>query len=109
MEVEAIYCFGADVRVPCTVRLHMKNQALGDVKGTAFQFAERIETTPKAIFLVADVRPARGGIIMVAASEAYAVDNVEPPDGITVTANITKVPPGDPTISTLPYPGMPTP
>lgn len=92
--VPALYLLPADPGpweepVPCGVRLHLKFQALGDLKGTSSHYAEREEMTPKAIFFRDDVdAPARDAVISVAVGEAYRIDHTLPADGEFVTASI---------------------
>lgn len=94
MEVPAIY---VDPRTrlyaSVTVRVHSQFKALGDVKGTSFGFAERIDIVPELVFLREQgVHPERGGVISISDEEAYRVDTVEPPDGITVKAKCPAIP-----------------
>lgn len=75
-----------------TVRLHLKFDAIGDMKGTNFHYAERHEPTPKIIFMRSEVnKPVRNAVIVIEAGEAYRVDNVLPPDDITVAAEVLRL------------------
>jgi hypothetical protein len=77
---------------PCTVRVHENFRALGDQKGTSFQYAERYEVVPTAIMLRSEVEcPVRGGILSIEPNVAFRVDNVMPPDGDTVTVQVTRM------------------
>lgn len=98
MQVPAFYI--ADPAVPgvyttCTVRVHTKQEALGEVAGTSFDYAEKHEFIPRLIFLVDEVpEPERGGVVTITDPvtgdlEAYMIDNRLPKDGITVTAEVT--------------------
>lgn len=79
--------------VAVNVRIHTKKEQQGDVAGTSFRYAEQHEFVPKIIFLVSEVpAPKRNAIVSVSASEAYRIDNVEPIDGITVTAEVVILP-----------------
>jgi hypothetical protein len=107
MQVPARYFLGAQPYLPCGVRVHTDDKALGDVKGTAFEYAARHEVTPHLIFLISEIRPTRGALVAVEPGEVYAVDNVLPPDGITVTAEVTKVRADAPELAGISYPGDP--
>lgn len=74
--------------VPVAVRLHISFNALGDVKGTSFSYAERHELGPRIIFLKSEVTPVRGAVVSIESGEAYRIDNVLPPDDFTVTAEV---------------------
>ena len=65
--------------------------AVGDLAGTSLAYAERAETIPKLIFLVADHIPSRNNDYIISATEGYRVDTIEPIDGITVTAVCTRI------------------
>jgi hypothetical protein len=94
MEVPAIYIDPkTQLYAAITVRTHTQFKALGDVKGTSFGFAERVDIVPELIFLREQgVQPLRGGVISISHEEAYRVDTVEPPDGITVKAKCPMIP-----------------
>ena len=91
MRVPALYLatVGA-VPVPCFVRVHTKFQALGDMKGTNFNYAEYEDITPRIILWREELpQPVRNAIISVEAGEAYQIDNVQPADDLTITAMVT--------------------
>ncbi len=74
------------------VRVHTTWGQVGDVKGTSYAYAELQDTKPKLIFLVAEVpEPYNGAIISIAPGEAYRIDNVLPPENITVAAEVHRV------------------
>lgn len=109
MEVPALYIedTALPVPVPCTVRVHSKMNALGELKGTSFDYAERHEMIPRLIFLIEEVVPANGSVVTIIdpatlLKEAYRVDNRLPRDGITVTAEVTVMTPAE-------YAGLPFP
>lgn len=77
---ETVYC-----------RVNSKDEAVGDLAGTSLAYAERMETVPKLIFLVSEHTPAKKGVYMVSATEGYRVDSIDPQDGITITANCTRL------------------
>jgi hypothetical protein len=90
MRVAALYLeTPSSFPVPCFVRVHTKFAALGDMKGTSFDYAERLDTTPKLIFWREDgIEPQRNAIVSVEPGEAYQIDHVSPPDGQTITATV---------------------
>jgi hypothetical protein len=50
---------------------------------------DRVETV---IFLASEVpHPARNSVVVLSATEAYQIDTVEPPDGITVTTMVVRM------------------
>lgn len=83
--VPAIYIAPGGAQTACEVRVHNYNSLQGAIRRAD---AEVIEMTPTAIFLVSQVQPTRNGIISVAPGEAYRLGEVQPPDGITVSAAI---------------------
>ncbi len=77
------------------VRVHTKWEKAGDMAGTNLSYAEVQEINPRVIFLVDEVAaPVRNAIVSIAPGEAYRLDNVLPPDDITVTAEATRMPLG---------------
>lgn len=94
MEVPAIYIDPkTQLYAAITVRVHSQFKALGDVKGTSFGFSERIDIVPELVFLREQgVQPRRDGVVSISNEEAYRVDTVEPPDGITVKAKTPAIP-----------------
>ncbi len=74
------------------VRVHTKSNLIGDLAGTNLSYAENREETLKLIFMRDEVgSPPRGALIVIDAEEGYLVDNLEKPDGLTVTAHVTRV------------------
>ena len=73
------------------VRVNSKDEAVGDLAGTSLAYAERMQTVPKLIFLADEHVPQRNNVYMVTAYEGYRVDHIEPRDGITITANATRL------------------
>jgi hypothetical protein len=104
--VRALYLASIDaVPVPCFVRVHTKFQALGDMKGTNFNYAEYEDITPRIILWREEIpQPVRNAIISVEAGEAYYLDNVLPPDDLTITATVAKLDDDDPKLTMLPVP-----
>lgn len=90
-----------------TVRVHDKFLALGDLKGTNFNYAEIEAISPKAIFMLEEVTPDRGYIISLEPGVAYRIDHTHEPDDISQKADIIKLA-ADKTIGfPLPSPGGP--
>lgn len=106
MRVRALYLASIDADpVPCFVRVHTKFQALGDMKGTNFNYAEYEDITPRIILWREEIpQPVRNAIISVEAGEAYYLDNVLPPDDLTITATVAKLDDDDPKLAMLPVP-----
>jgi hypothetical protein len=74
-----------------TVRIHDKWRALGDLKGTNFNYAEIEAIVPQIIFWRSEVTPARGYVVSVESGLAYRIDNVIPHDDLTQTANVVRL------------------
>jgi hypothetical protein len=90
-QVRALYVVEGEDPVICYVRVHTKNDALGDMRGTSLGYAEHQEVVPKVIFWREELNPDNGAIVVVSADEAYRVDNVVPRDGDTVTAEVVSL------------------
>lgn len=106
MRVPALYLatVGA-VPVPCFVRVHTKFQALGDMKGTNFNYAEYEDISPRIILWREEIpQPVRNAIISVEAGEAYYLDNIQPADDLSITATVAKLDDDDPKLAGLPTP-----
>src|SRR5688500_16180295 len=78
--------------IPRHVRVHTKFNALGDVAGTNFNYAETLETTPKLVFWREELNPSEHGVVSVELGEAYRIGPVEPKDGLTITVTVTPLP-----------------
>lgn len=67
----------------------MKN---GDMSGTNLSYAVVQDTKDRILFMRDEVpEPPRGALVIISSDEGYVVDNVEPPDGISVTAEVTRL------------------
>jgi hypothetical protein len=88
--VPALYLPTRDATpVPCAVRVHTSNAALGNLSGSNFGYAERVEFTPSVLIWREDITaPVRNAIISVEPGEAYLIDYVAPPDDLTIKANV---------------------
>lgn len=85
-------------------RVHYQFKALGDLKGTSFHYAEKQEVAPQIIFWRDELSdPIAGAIVSVSESEMYRIDNVMPPDGVTITCEVVRVPKRQ--MEGVPYPG----
>lgn len=74
-----------------SVRIHEKWMALGDMKGTNFNYAETESIIPRIIFDLTEVDPDRGAVVSVEPGVAYRVDTPLPPDDFIVTATVSKL------------------
>lgn len=79
-------------------------QALGDLKGTNFNYAEVLDNTPRIEFLASEVQPSRNYFISIEPGVAYQIDTVQPPEDITVTANVIRL--GPEKMKNFPFPVM---
>ena len=103
MKVPAYY-FSAvgETPISCNVRVHSKFRALGDIS-TMSGLAERMDETPRLVFLVSEVVPVNKSFVTISATEGYQVDHLEPDDGITVTAIVSRL--SSAKLASLTYPG----
>lgn len=76
--------------VECTVRVHDRQKAFGDMTGFDYDPAERLASVPEIVTLADEVSMSRGGVFSLAADEQYQVETVMPPDGQTVTAQVSR-------------------
>lgn len=107
MRVPALYLASFDaVPVPCFVRVHTKFQALGDMKGTNFNYADREDITPRIILWREEIpQPIPfNAIVSVEAGEAYYLNITQPADDLTITAMVVKLDDDDPKLALLPVP-----
>lgn len=91
MRVPALYILpGGVTPIPVSVRVHTQFTEIGTLSFS--QFAERQETIPKIVFMRDEVdRPTRNAIVSIDEGEAYRIDNVLPPDGISVTVEVVRL------------------
>lgn len=98
MSVPALYFSWpnpAEIR-EISVRVHDKRQALGDLKGTSFNYAEREDDSPRIVFMRSEVdRPVRNMIVSIEPGVAYRLGVNEAPDDITITNKCTRLEPED--------------
>jgi hypothetical protein len=71
------------------VRVHTKWTEQGDLKGTNLNYAETEDTVPRVLFDRSEVaNPPRNGYVVISSEEGYRIGQTEPPDGITITAEV---------------------
>lgn len=95
MSVPALYFSTPEAaHLDVTVRLHTKDGALGKLQG--MDPATRVEVSPKIIFLLSEVSPITNSVVKILAAESfsgadehYRIKTTQPPDGITVEAEVT--------------------
>lgn len=87
-----------------TVRVHYKFDALGEMKGTSFEYAEKQAVVPKLVFNNEEITPQNHAVVTLMQYEAYQVDNVLPPDDFTTTAEAPRMPRN--VSQQYPWPGM---
>lgn len=72
------------------VRVHSKPNMTGDLAGTNLSYAENRDRAFSIVFMRDEVEiPKRGALVVLSETEGYFIDNVDLPDGITVTATVT--------------------
>lgn len=74
-----------------TVRVHDKFLALGDLKGTNFNYAELESVAPRIVFWHAEVSPERNYFVSVKPGLAYRIDTPLERDGVTITATVVRL------------------
>lgn len=77
--------------IPLFVRVHSQFGAIGQLAGSK-GFAEMESIKPRILFMRADITPQQNAIVFVGPGEAYRVQVVQPPDGLTVFAEVTPLP-----------------
>lgn len=96
MHIDALYYAapsGGDIPFirQITCRVHDKFLRVGDLAGTNFHYAEIEENSPRAIFMRAEIDKPKRGYILATLRGYYRIDSIQPPDGITVTANLVRL------------------
>ena len=93
MSVPALYLpmAGSKSQALITVRVHDQWRALGDLKGTNFNYAEVEDISPRIVFLLSELRPQRNGYVSVEPGLVYRIDVVLPDDDLTVTAKVVRL------------------
>lgn len=95
MSVPALYFMedAPDDAQLITVRVHDKWLALGDMKGTNFNYAEVESIAPQIVFMLSEISPSRMAIVSIEAGVAYRIDSLKVPNDITITANVARLSP----------------
>lgn len=88
------YATAGAVAVAIRVRLQTKFAQIGDDRSMGW--AEREAVKPRLIFMLSEMTSAgivlnRNQIVYFEPGEAYNIDNLLPPDDITVTAEVTRL------------------
>jgi len=90
---------------PITARRHDTPKVVGDLAGTNLSYAE-VHERPTTVVLwrseIASVSLKRNCLIIFSADEGWRVSTVLPPDGLTVTVEVTEVSATDLAGKTLP-------
>ena len=107
LAVDAIYVdLDTNEATPCSVRVHTRTAAFGDMAGFDYAPAERMTPVPEIVVLASEVQPKqRSGAFSIAADEAYEVEIVMPRDGITITTQVTRMSQSEIDAANLPLPG----
>lgn len=96
--------------VSTTARLHLNFEALGELRRSGF--AEAVEMTPRAIFKT-EITAARMAVFVTQDMGAFQIDQVDPPNDITVQVRIIRLPAAQYTAwgltSGQPWCGLPAP
>ena len=74
-----------------TCRVFERFETSGSLTGGGDTYAERWADNPVLIFLVALHHPARGNIYALSTTEVYAASQIEPVDGVTVSAQCARL------------------
>lgn len=88
------YATAGAAAVAIRVRLQTKFAQIGDDRSMGW--AEREAVKPRLIFMLSEMTSAgivlnRNQIVYFEPGEAYNIDNLLPPDDITVTAEVTRL------------------
>lgn len=92
--------------VACTVRVHDRQQAFGDMAGFDYDPAERVASVPEIVVRADDLSPLRGGVFSLAADEQYQVETPMPRNGLTITAQVSRRSASKVAAEPLTYPGQ---
>ena len=88
--------FGATVPRKITVRVHERYLPQGDLAGTNFHYAERRDDSPRAIFMLEEIKPAKGFYIAVESTGVvYRLDASDPPDDLSQTFSLARLSPSE--------------
>jgi len=79
----------ASEHVGVLARLHLSFKEIGELLRGGF--ADRAEMTPSIVFMRQQAHVVRQGVVVTCDMGAYRIDQVYPPDDITVTAEVIKL------------------
>ena len=73
------------------VRYHSNVAKAGDLAGTNLSYAETQDRAEEVVFWRPELpNPVRNSLVILSAEEGYFVNNVSPPDGLTITAEVVR-------------------
>ena len=78
-------------RLPVTCRLQRSLESGGDLPQTGFDYPDRVEITPRLVFLKAEHIPDIDNIYSFGDDGIYIVRKVDGTDGITITAETNRI------------------
>lgn len=82
---------GTPTFVQITARPHSNVAKAGDLAGTNLSYAETQDRQETIVFWRAELpAPRRNAMVIFTPTEGYFVDNVLPPNGVTVTAEVIR-------------------
>lgn len=85
------YVSGATT-IATTARVHDVTKIEGDLNGVGY--AQRVIDAPQIVFLAADVaEPQPRAVVTTEDGRRYKIDTVLPVHGITITCEVTRLPP----------------
>jgi hypothetical protein len=89
MRLRAYLYRGDDAPAIVWVRLHrLKDTAHGDLVGTSFNYAVRQDQNPVIVSVTSEYDPQNLDVLSFESGEAFRVDNVMLPEGITTSAEV---------------------
>lgn len=76
---------------PVNVRLLRRTDKIGDIPG--LEGATLIDMAPRMVFMRCEVEmPVRNAVVSIGDGQAWRVGECEPPDGISITAQVAPLP-----------------
>jgi hypothetical protein len=66
-------------------------KAVGDLAGTSLSYAEAQEPVSSLIFLLSEYAPERGAMVVFSDTEGYYLDVIDPVDGLTQKAQVSRM------------------
>ena len=77
--------------VDTVARVMDRVEEVGSLTGSGSTYVQRKAKTAEVLFFMADHVPVRGQVVVVSAGEAYRIQTIEPPDGLSVTAATSRL------------------